>query len=308
MTTLRAVAQRRVLAGALALGLFGGLMPAAFAEQVLEDLDDPVTVQLQTPISSTGSKVGDEFAVTLADTLRYANWTIPSGTVIRGNVAKANSSRHFSRAGYVQLQPNTATLPNGTVYDFKPTVNDPSKKKLHHPGADTFGDTVKEQLPFTAVSLGTSIPLRVATDLPGIAVSAIALGARMTYGMIEAQWKDDYDNMGFFERTGRGAFRGTGIPRIYKFLSKEPEAVYAAGDQVPMYFNEDALEGLFQTANGTPAAYVPPAQGQQGLTTISPADIQRAEYQPAASTLAAPVETNEDAMTTPIQLEPAPAQ
>ncbi len=238
----------RILMGMLTLALSLAMAGPAPATQVLKDLDDPIRVELQSDVSAANAQVGQEFSAVLNEDVQYANWSIPQGTAFKGAVARIGRSHPLSRPGYVLLQVHGATLPDGRSYDFRPQLYEPRKKRLHHPDAETLKQTVIRQLPYTAVSVGTSVPLSTATDMNRWVIMPIALGARMALGAGMALFNDRLDGHNPLYKMGYGMWEGTGVPRAWKFITKDPEPDFHPGDTIPLYFNQKALELFFKTA------------------------------------------------------------
>lgn len=263
------------LAGAAILtALSLALTLPVWADQTLEELDDPIMVELQTPIQMETATIGKEFSAVLNEDVHYENWVIPAGTRFDGAIARTGRSHPLSRPGYVLLQVHTATLPSGETYDFKPQLYEPRSKRLHNPEAQTFGDTVKQQLPYTAVTLGTSLPLRYGADMNRWVVLPITVGARMVLGAGMALFDDDLAGKNAAQRVGYGLWQGTGIPRAWRFITKDPEPNFQGGEEIPLYFNETALETFFRTAAPESAATV---QDRGGVNQSAVQELPEAE-------------------------------
>ena len=82
--------------------------------------------------------MGQPFEATLAETTHYKTWSLPAGTRFKGHIARTMHSKHFGRPGYVELQPDAASLPNGQDLNFEPSQYAPTHKRLYHRDTETF--------------------------------------------------------------------------------------------------------------------------------------------------------------------------
>lgn len=261
---------KKMAAQGIVLSLLIGLSGVpAMAEQVIGDLDDGVSATLKTDIDSKTAQSGQTFEAQLGDAVRYKDQTLPAGTAFRGQITKV-------QPGYVTLEVQEATLPSGQGFSFAPEKYTPRDKKTamgtSGRGRIFLKGTV-EQAPYTAAGLATTIPLRVTEAVTGPALIPIGLGVRMLTGATVGIFRHSgrYENKPAGYRVVRGALDGSGIPRIVSFItgrSDDAPTQMAAGDSVKLYFNEDGLRDLFQTADSG-AAMQPetPAQSSASMTT-----------------------------------------
>jgi hypothetical protein len=219
----------------------------ALAERQLKHIRQPIDVELKTALDSTSTPKGTPFEAVVSEDYVFKGNRLPQGTVLKGHVAEVRQSHRFGRPGYLGLRVNEVAYPSGQVLSFKDLGGKKYDEKLHNPDAQSAGGLIGRNLPITAVSLATSIPLQTATDLNGGVVAAIALGARMVTGAVQelVSPTDKTDNAG--ERIGYGVWRGTGIPTVYNFVRIQPEAAYNPGDTVPMHLAPGHMEQVFES-------------------------------------------------------------
>ncbi len=236
-----------VLVGAIlalvALYHLGGL--CALAEQQITDLNHaPLRVQLQTPLKPEAEGT---FRAILTENYVYREQILPAGTVFEGHVERVREARPLRQAGYIMLSVDEVTFPSGEIvrFDGPEDWQGLSEEKLKAPKTGSWKrDFWKYRLPMTAVSLGTSIPLRVATNLDWYVITPISTGARMVTGTGLEFAYDDHDTA--TKKIAWGIYRGTGIPTLKNTVSRgsKPPS-YEAGENIEIELHPEGLERLF---------------------------------------------------------------
>lgn len=247
----RRVALNRSVAVAATLVLLVGSASGSWADQVLRNLKRPLLVELQSPVQGATATVGQSFEANLAEPAHYKNWTLPAGTHFKGHIASVGHSKHFGRPGYVELQPDEASLPNGQSVSFDATKYAPPHKKLHHPDTETFPQSVVRQSALTAISLGVTVPLHYAGDVNVLQCFVIGEGVRMAAGAVFGLVRPKYRNEPVPRKIALGALDGSGIPRLVNFIGTYPEPDYHPGDKVKLYVNPNGLQDLFKAGQTT---------------------------------------------------------
>ena len=234
-----------------------GLNNAGWADQHIRNLKRPLTVQLQSPVNGNTATVGQPFEASLSEPVHYKNLTLPAGTHFKGHISKMGHSKHFGRPGYVVLQTDEATLPNGQALSFDPAKYPPREKDLHYKYAETFLQSVVYQLPYNAVSAGVTVPLHYAADVAVGPLIAVGEGIRILTGAIIGPFRPRFKNEPMPRKIALGALDGSGFPRLVGFIDKYPEPEYQPGDLVKLYLNPNGLNDLFRN-------------GQSAVTPLQP--------------------------------------
>lgn len=259
---------RQLVASSLLVSMMAGTIGLSWGEQVIKSPKKGVEVELKSDLSSMTTTAGQPFEAELKDDLRYDNLTLPAGTDFRGEVTKTVPSKRFGRPGYVGLQVREAVLPDGRTFEFDPVKYEPRDQKLHHPDTYTFPELILYQLPYTAVALAITIPLRYAADVDPVQLVVIGEGIRIGAGAVMGLVNPRYKKEPVARKIALGALDGSGVPRFMGFVKKYPEPNYHAGDHIKLYFNPNGLTDLMQAASTT------------SLNTH--AELQRAAQLPAA--------------------------
>lgn len=226
------------------------LAAPAWADKVLKNLREPISVQVQSEYDSKTTNKGQAFQGVTTEDYVYQNSTLPAGTVFKGFVQEVKPSRRYARPGYFVMDIQQVVLPSGESHQMSLVQGMGAEsqgvdtKKINNKKARTVKRFVKESLPMQLASSGTSIPLGVATSLNGGIVFAIATGARMTAGAVVELMKDERQN-GVTDKIVYGMWRGTGIPGTYEFFNKDKQAHFNEGAMMPLRMDPDAVKGLF---------------------------------------------------------------
>lgn len=237
-----------------------GILPCQ-AGQVIKNPKHPLDVRLKTDVWGSKAAEGQIFEAELGDNLRYKNWSLPAGTMFRGQVSVVKHSKHLGRPGYVVLNVDEAQLPDGTRFDFDPQLYKPRKAKLHDKNSLTMKQTVFQQLPSTALGLGATLPLTITGSVGGLAAVPIGLGVRMLSGSTFAlSEKSKYKNQPVPVRVANGALDGSGLIRMLGFLNKYPEPEYKTGDTIKLYLNPKGLRELFVASSDNMQAKAIPVE------------------------------------------------
>jgi hypothetical protein len=73
--------------------------------------------QLQTPLSTSESRVGDTFLAELvAPVTQHGVVLIPIGSQIRGRISEVHGGRRISGRASIRLRPESVTLPDGSTH------------------------------------------------------------------------------------------------------------------------------------------------------------------------------------------------
>lgn len=218
----------------------------AQAEIVLKNLKKGIPVQLKTDVNGVSATHGQLFEGELPDTVRYKNWTLPAGTDFKGQISDVKHSRIFNRPGYVVLQVDEATLPNGQTMNLDPAKYEPPGRKTRHPEALTLLQAAAVQLPYTLIALAVTVPLTYGADADGLSMVAVGEAIRVGAGAVFGLVRPKFRNEPVARKLALGALDGSGIPRVVGFFGKYPEPDLHSGDQVTIYPNEQALMTLFE--------------------------------------------------------------
>ena len=161
------------------------LLGATLAAQTLSlPAGTGVKMKLETPISTTRTKVGDSFAGRVTEPVMIENKVvIPVGAAIEGHVSKISEPRRIRGVPEIDLRPDLLTMPDGNKYNISAVIVDTDKNsgtrvtdegKIKGAGASS-GDK-KE------IAIGTGAGLGVGALAGGAkgAVIGAAVGASVT--------------------------------------------------------------------------------------------------------------------------------
>ena len=218
--------------------------PNSDAQHELKSLKEGLSIQLQTDIDGETAEKGDIVKGILVEDYVYNGMTLNAGTKFSGTVNKTKDSHHLARPGYIVLHVNQATLPNGHTMGFQ--EDDNHNKPIYHEEANTPKRIVVKSLPFFLVNAATTLPLRVASTVPGL---PIGFASKMALGVAKEYWRKDKDpNRPNRYKVGYGMLVGSGIPGIMFIGAKRPEPELKSGDTVDIYLDPDGLEELFKAS------------------------------------------------------------
>lgn len=219
----------------------------ALAEQVIHNLDQALESTLQNDLREHDNLVGQPFEASLTQAVRYRTWTLPEGTLFRGEVSREKPSKHFNRPGYVVLHVHEMEWPNGDSLSLSQYPD--RNTKVYNPKSVTFGKNIYDQLPFTALNTTVSVALRTATYVSGAAVFPINVGARAAVGAVWGYYDPKNKNMPKPTRISYGINKGLGVITINRFLDKMPAPDFRTGDSIPIHLNAKALEHAFMQSD-----------------------------------------------------------
>jgi hypothetical protein len=222
-----------------------GLLPCR-ADQFIKNPKHSIDARLKTDVWGSKATEGQIFEAELGDALHYKTWSLPAGTVFRGQVSKVRESRHLGRPGYVVLTVDEAQLPGGERFAFNHQQYKPRNAKIHNKDSLTIKQNILQQMPSTALGLGLTLPLSITGAASGLAMTPAGLGVRMLTGSACAlSEKSKYKNQPTPRRVAYGALDGSGVIRMLGFLGKYPEPEYKAGDSIKLHFNPHGLKAMF---------------------------------------------------------------
>jgi hypothetical protein len=80
---------------------------------------------LQQPISTQTTQAGSRFTATLsAEVSRNGVVLLPAGSIVYGRITRIHGGRRISGPSAIRLQPESVSLPDGTVYPIRAEVTD----------------------------------------------------------------------------------------------------------------------------------------------------------------------------------------
>jgi hypothetical protein len=129
----------------------------------------PLYVELQTPLSTTESRVGDTFLAALTQPVtQHGEVLLPIGSQIRGRISEIHGGRRISGRASIRLRPESVTLPDGATHPLYGEVIGLGQFSSSH--VDSEGTIVGDSHPKAALTA-------VAVATGGAAVAGAALGA-----------------------------------------------------------------------------------------------------------------------------------
>ena len=125
-------------------------------------------VQLQTPLSTSETHVGDTFLASLtAPVTQHGEVLLPIGSQIRGRITEVHGGRRISGRASIRLRPESITLPDGTTHPLHAEVAGIGEFSSSH--VDSEGTIVGDGHPKAAL-------VAVGAATGGGAVAGAALG------------------------------------------------------------------------------------------------------------------------------------
>lgn len=125
-------------------------------------------VQLQTPLSTSETHVGDTFLAALtAPVTQHGEVLLPIGSQIRGRITEVHGGRRISGRASIRLRPESITLPDGTTHPLHAEIAGIGEFSSSH--VDSEGTIVSSGHPKAALTA-------VAAATGGGAVAGAALG------------------------------------------------------------------------------------------------------------------------------------
>jgi hypothetical protein len=213
----------------------------ANAEKELADLNDPLLVQVTTPVNATDTEEHTQFSAVLTESITHNDYTLPAGTIFNGEIEKVTESHMFARPGYVKFNITEVAYPNGTSININ---NQHKSQKLYHEDANTVKKAASTAWPFAAVNAAITFPMRI-LGIPG--GFPIALAAKMGLGVTQEinKKKHEEDNRKTQQKVGRGMLLGTGLPGAVFIISKRPEPEINPGDDIQLFLDPENMSLVF---------------------------------------------------------------
>lgn len=229
-----------LLAGTVIVTTLLSNVSPLMAETTLNDLKDPLHVQVTTPIHGEATAIGSPFSAVLTETVAYEAQELPSGTVFNGTIEKTTESHMLARPGYVKFSITEVAYPNGHTVDL---TDAEQTQKLYHERANTPTRAAKTAWPFAAINAAITLPMRILGLDGGF---PIALGAKMALGVTrELTSKDPDDTRNTQQKVGKGMLIGTGLPGAVFIMSKRPEPEMNPGDDLQLFLDPDNMAMVF---------------------------------------------------------------
>ena len=128
----------------------------------------PLYVELQTPLSTSESRVGDTFLAALTQPVtQHGEVLLPIGSQIRGRISEIHGGRRISGRASIRLRPESVTLPNGSTHPLYAEVTGLGQFSDSHVNSE--GTIIGDSHPKAALTA-------VAAATGGAAVAGAALG------------------------------------------------------------------------------------------------------------------------------------
>ena len=147
--------------------------------------------------------------------------------------------------GFVILNVEEEMLPYGLVFLLDDEKYGQSDHKYRDPHAMTLGKKAATTAAFTAVSLGTSIPLHQAANFGRVAATALAFTSKAILGITLEHTVDEKEDWPEERKTVYGALRATGVPGAIHLVRPEKAVHLVAGEETALYLDPRAVEELF---------------------------------------------------------------
>jgi hypothetical protein len=114
---------------AVTLGLVALLAISAFGQELALPAGTGVKMKLETTITTSASKPGDNFAGRVIEPVKQGNTVvIPVGATIQGHIVRVTEPRRVKGVPTIYINPDTITLPTGEKYTMNAAVVDTDKE------------------------------------------------------------------------------------------------------------------------------------------------------------------------------------
>jgi hypothetical protein len=124
--------------------------------------------ELQTPLSTSQTRVGDTFLAALTQPVtQHGEVLLPIGSQIRGRISEVHGGRRFTGRASIRLRPESVTLPDGSTHAFYAEVSGLGEFSTSHVNSE--GTIVGDGHPKAALTA-------VAAATGGAAIAGAALG------------------------------------------------------------------------------------------------------------------------------------
>lgn len=137
-----------------------------------------LTATLQQPISTQTTLAGTRFTATLtADVSRNGVVLVPAGSIVYGRITHIHGGRRIGGPSAIRLQPDSVSLPDGTVYPLHAEVTDLDHYASSHVNQE--GTIVGSTHPgetAAAVGLTTTSAVVVGAVMAGPVGAGVGLG------------------------------------------------------------------------------------------------------------------------------------
>jgi hypothetical protein len=143
-------------------------------------------VQLQTPLSTSESRVGDTFLAALTQPVtQHGEVLLPIGSQIRGRISEVHGGRRFTGRASLRLQPESITLPDGSTRRLSAEVAGIGQFSTSH--VDSEGAIIGDGHPkaaLTAVAAATGGGALAGAVLGGGVGAVVGAGVGASLGTI----------------------------------------------------------------------------------------------------------------------------
>jgi len=133
---------------------------------------------LQEPISTQTTRAGSRFTAVLTQNLmRNGAIFVPAGSTVYGRIAQIHGGRRISGPSAIRLQPESISLPNGTVYKLVAEVTDLDHFNDSHVNSEgTIVGNVHPGTTAAAIGLTTTAAVVAGAVIAGPVGAGVGLG------------------------------------------------------------------------------------------------------------------------------------
>jgi hypothetical protein len=141
---------------------------------------------LQQPISTESTPAGARFSATLSTNIsRNGTVLLPSGSLIYGRITQIHGGRRISGPSAIRLQPDSVSLPDGSVYKLNADVTDLDHfEDSHVNGEGTIVGNVHPGATGAALGLTTTSAVVAGAVIGGGVGAVVGLGVGAGVGVI----------------------------------------------------------------------------------------------------------------------------
>ena len=146
----------------------------------------PLYAELQTPLSTTDSRIGDTFLAALTQPVtQHGEVLLPIGSQIRGRISEIHGGRRISGRASIRLRPESVTLPDGSTHPLHAELTGLGQFSSSH--VDSEGTIIGDSHPkaaLTAVAAATGGATVAGAALGGGVGAAVGAGVGASLGTI----------------------------------------------------------------------------------------------------------------------------
>jgi preprotein translocase subunit YajC len=198
-------------------------------------------------IWNTKSKEGEAFSAKLVENIKSGDTVvIPSGSLLKGFITKIDSPQRFPcRDGAVYVAMSEMELPDGKIVNISESK---IKSIIYSPYRKSFKKRFMESFPIEACYYGIMLPLTVATDMAGSAVTCISTGGALVAGVASGYILPEKGRSRTISAMNRG-IDATPVGTVRSIFYRGESADIKSGDGLIVTFDAKTIQKIIEKRN-----------------------------------------------------------